>query len=159
MMEADKKTVILPMDQLIGLVQLQLSEKGSASLVVTGNSMLPIFRHMRDRVLLAPPENFKKGDIILYRRDDGKYVLHRILKKKDGYVICSGDNQWVVERVEDTWVLAVVTGFYKHSKQYSVTNKWYRLYKWVWVAFFPVRRPILWLGKKLFRLKNKLWGD
>ena len=117
MMEADKKTVILPMDQLIGLVQLQLSEKGSASLVVTGNSMLPIFRHMRDRVLLAPPENFKKGDIILYRRDDGKYVLHRILKKKDGYVICSGDNQWVMERVEDTWVLAVVTGFYKHSKQ------------------------------------------
>ena len=147
------------MDQLIQLVQLQLAESGRASLLVTGNSMLPVFRHMRDRVLLAPPERFQKGDIILYQRNDGKYVLHRILQKKEGYVICCGDNQWVKERVENTWVLAVVTGFFKHSKQYSVTDKWYQLYKWVWIAFFPVRRPLLWIGKKLFRLKNKLWGD
>lgn len=159
MMEANEKTVILPMDQLIQLVQLQLAESGSASLVVTGNSMLPMLRHMKDKVLLAPPKKFGKGDIILYQRDSGKYVLHRILQKKEGYAICCGDNQWEKEWVEDTWVLAVVTDFYKLSKKYSVTGKWYQLYKWSWIALFPVRRILLWMGRKVFWLKNKLRGE
>lgn len=147
------------MDQLIQLVQLQLAESGCASLTVTGCSMLPMLRPMKDRVLLAPPEKFQKGDIILYQRDSGKYVLHRILQKKEGYVICCGDNQWEKERVEDTWVLAVVTGFYKLSKKYSVTDRWYRLYKWVWIRFFPVRRILLRMVRCAYRLKNKLRGE
>ncbi len=147
------------MEQLIGLVQLQMEEKGCASLVVTGGSMLPMLRPMKDRVLLAPPEKYNKGDIILYQRENGKYVLHRILQKKEGYVICCGDNQWEKERVEVTRILAVVTGFCKLSKQYSVTAKGYRLYKWVWVTLFPIRRVLLWTGRRVYRLKNKLRGE
>lgn len=147
------------MEQLIQLVQLQLTEKGSASLIVTGGSMLPMLRPMKDRVLLAPPEKFGKGDIILYQRDSGKFVLHRILQKKEGYVICCGDNQWEKERVEDTWVLAVVTDFYKLSKKYSVTGRRYRLYKWAWVTLFPIRRALLWMVRCAYSLKNKLRGE
>ncbi len=158
-MEASEKTVKLPMEQLVQLVQLQLSESGKASLVVTGGSMLPMLRPMKDRVLLAPPENYAKGDIILYRRENGKYVLHRILQKKEGYSICCGDNQWEKERVEDTWVLAVVTDFYKLRKKYSVAHKGYRLYKWSWVTLFPIRRVLLWMVRGVYRLKNKLWGE
>ena len=149
----------LPMEQLIPLVQLQLSESGKASLVVTGGSMLPMLRPMKDRVLLAPPEKYTKGDIILYQRANGKYVLHRILQKKDGYSICCGDNQCEKERVEDSWVLAVVTDFYKLRKQYSVANKRYRLYKWAWVTLFPIRRVLLWMVRGAYWLKNKLWGE
>lgn len=147
------------MEQLIQLVHLQLAQQGSASLIVTGGSMLPMLRPQKDRVLLAPPEKFRKGDIILYQRENGKYVLHRILRKKEGYVICCGDNQWKKERVENTWVLAVVTDFYKLSKKYSITNRWYRLYKWIWVTFFPVRRILLWMGRCAYSLKNKLRGE
>lgn len=158
-MAASEKTVKLPMEQLIQVVQLQLSESGKASLIVTGGSMLPMLRPIKDRVLLAPPEKYAKGDIILYRRENGQYVLHRILQKKKGYCICSGDNQYEKERVDDAWVLAVVTDFYKLSKKYSVTGKWYRLYKWSWVTLFPIRRVLLRMVRVTYRLKNKLRGD
>lgn len=158
-MEANEKTVKLPMEQLVQVVKLQLAESGKASLTVTGGSMLPMLRPMKDRVLLTTPEKYVKGDIILYQRENGKYVLHRILQKKEEYCICCGDNQWEKERVEDTWVLAVVTDFYKHRKKYSVTNKRYRLYKWAWVSLFPIRRVLLWMVRGVYRLKNKLWGE
>ena len=147
------------MDQLVQLVQLQLAESGKASLVVTGGSMLPMLRPLKDRVLLAPLDKYAKGDIILYRRENGQYVLHRILRRKDGYLICCGDHQYEKERVEDSWVLAVVTDFYKQSKQYSVTDKGYRLYKWAWVSLFPIRRVLLWMVRGVWRLKNKLRGE
>ena len=158
MLMAEDKIVTMPMEQLIQVVQLQLSEKGSAGLVVTGNSMWPTFRHRKDQVVLRPADTFQKGDIILYRRENGQYVLHRIMQKKDGYVFCCGDNQWEKERVENSWVLAVVTAFYRKGKHYSVTAKGYRLYQWAWGMLFPTRRPILAVAKKLLGLRKKLQG-
>lgn len=157
-MEANKKTVTLPMEQLIGVVQLQLKEQGIASLVVTGNSMWPLFRHMRDRVLLAPPESCKKGDIALYQRSNGKFVLHRIVKTEKEICICCGDNQCEKEEIQRDWILAVVTAFERKGKLYSVTSKGYRLYKWVWMCLFPVRRGIFLLARGCSRLKNKILG-
>lgn len=128
-MKVENKTVRLPMEQLIQLVALQLSEKGCASLTVTSNSMWPMLRHRKDRVLLAPAEVFQKGDIILYLPDNGQYILHRILKKENSYVICAGDNQCEKEQVENSCVLAAVTDFYRCDKRYSVNGTGYRLYR------------------------------
>lgn len=152
------KTVILPTEQIMEMVRLQLQEKNCASLNVTGTSMRPMLRHLQDRVLLKKPEKLKKGDIILYQRENGKYILHRIIyKEKDGY-ICCGDNQWEREQIRDSWVIAVVTDFYKKEKRYSVCHKGYRLYAWLWRILFPVRRPILWIARKLYRIGKKLFG-
>ena len=157
-MKAENKTLKVPMEKLIQVVQLQLSEKGCASLAVTGNSMWPMLRHMKDQVLLAPAKTFKKGDIILYQRRNGQYILHRILKKKKEYMICAGDNQCEKERVENSWVLAVVTDFYRKGKRYSVTGTGYRLYKWVWIMLFPVRKIVFGVARRLVLLKNKILG-
>ena len=146
------------MEQLIGVVQLQLAERGVASLVVTGNSMWPLFRHMRDRVLLAPPADCKRGDIALYQRDNGKYVLHRIVKTEGETCVCCGDNQCETEIIQKDWILAVVTDFYRKGKQYSGNSKGYALYKRVWMGLFPVRRGIFLLARGCVRLKNKILG-
>ena len=140
------------------VVELQLSQTGCASLSVTGNSMWPMLRHMKDRVLLAPVKALKRGDIILYQRDNGQYVLHRILKKKDSYVLCAGDNQLEKEQVEISWVLASVTDFYRGGKRYGVTAAGYRLYKNLWIMLFPVRRVLLWTARRLVWFKNKILG-
>ncbi len=140
------------------VVELQLSQTGCASLSVTGNSMWPMLRHMKDRVLLASVKTLNKGDIILYRRDNGQYVLHRILKKKDSYVLCAGDNQMEKEQVENSWVIASVTDFYRGGKQYNVTAIGYRLYKNLWIMLFPVRRVLLWTARRLAWFKNKMFG-
>ena len=94
------RTVPLPMEQLTQLLAVQM-EKGEAPLRVTGSSMHPVLRDQKDTVYLQKPQKpLKTGDVILYRRDNGAYVLHRIVKcRGEGRYICSGDNQYDPEEV------------------------------------------------------------
>ena len=46
-----------------------------------GTSMNPLFKMGRDRVYIEKPKSrLKKGDIALYNRADGSYILHRVYK-------------------------------------------------------------------------------
>lgn len=151
-------TVSIPMEQLAQLLEVQLSHDGTARLNVTGMSMWPMLRNRRDFVTLSPaPEACQKGDLILYRRENGQYVLHRIVRKvsADAF-ICSGDNQWVPEAVSAQQVFAIVTAFCRAGKDYPVTHPGYQRYVRTWVAMFPIRRPILALKNLLLRIRRKL---
>lgn len=148
----------IPMEELVKVVTLQLENGGNANLVVTGSSMHPMLRHRRDTVHLVPMNRKpKKGDLILYRRDCGKYILHRIVSKvRDGKFICSGDNQWEKESVCSGQIVALVQGFTRKGKAYAENNLGYRLYVAAWVAMMPIRRPILALRRRLGKLRTKL---
>ncbi len=62
-----------------------------------GDSMLPTIQNGKDTVTLAPAARYSVGDIILYRRPSGMYVLHRIVGKlRGGFMLC-GDNENVIE--------------------------------------------------------------
>ena len=132
------------MESLSELIRFQLENGGRANLMVTGNSMYPMLRNGVDMVELVPvTERQKKGDIILYRRDNGRYILHRIVKlTQEGY-ICCGDNQVEKEPVRHDQLLAVVDGFSRKEKPHSLNNMGYRLYKILWVEMFPMRRYVL----------------
>ena len=149
------QTVSVPMEQLVQLLAVQL-EKGQAPLRVTGSSMHPILRDQKDTVYLQTPRKpLKKGDVILYRRDNGVYVLHRIVKcRGEERYICSGDNQWEKETVDATQVIAVVDGFVRKGKIYQENHTGYRLWVAVWLLLFPVRRPILALRRCLGRVRK-----
>lgn len=60
-----------------------------------GYSMYPLLVPGRDQVIVAPAERerYKRGDVVLYRRDGSILVLHRIWKYKKGeyYMIVSSD--------------------------------------------------------------------
>ena len=74
------QTYRIPMASLAELIQLQLEKGGRATLTVTGVSMYPMLRNCVDKVVLIPiTGRQKKGDIIFYRRDNGQYILHRII--------------------------------------------------------------------------------
>ena len=145
------------METLSELILFQLEKGGRANLVVTGNSMYPMLRSGVDTVELVPiKKRQKKGDIILYRRDNGRYILHRIVAlTKDGYVCC-GDNQAEKEPVRQDQLLAVVDGFARMGKPCALTSIRYRLYAWFWTETFPVRRYILALVKRAFILRQKM---
>ena len=50
-------------------------------LQVTGSSMTPFLAPGRDSVLLTKPgERLRRGDIALYRRDSGSYIMHRVYR-------------------------------------------------------------------------------
>lgn len=134
------KKVAIPMEELMPLLQLQMEASGSAVLTVTGWSMLPMLHDRKDTVTICPASgSCEKADVILYLRDNGQYVLHRILRKtKEGYILC-GDNQFFTEKVREDQVLAVVSGFTRKGKSYLVTHPGYRRYAGLWVFFHPVR--------------------
>lgn len=144
-------------DALIELIMLQLKERGRASLTVTGNSMYPMLQNCRDQVELVPVSyRQERKDVILYCRDNGQYILHRIISlTRDGY-ICCGDNQFEEEFVRHDQLLAVVDGFTRNEKKYSLRHPGYRLYADVWVGLFSARRYLLALRRRLGRLRRKL---
>ena len=134
------KQVAIPMEELMPILQLQMDTSGSALLTVTGWSMLPMLHNRKDTVAICPVTgSCKATDVILYQRDNGQYVLHRILRKtKTGYILC-GDNQFFTEKLRQDQILAVVTGFTRKGKTYSVTQPGYRFYARFWVLFHPLR--------------------
>lgn len=150
------ETKCLPMEELVPLLEIQLQNGGKARLTVTGYSMMPMLRNRRDSVVLITPQAAcKLGDIILYRRENGSYVLHRIIAlREDGY-ICCGDNQAEREPVGQEQILAVVEGFNRKGKYYSVKHFGYRLYADIWVKGFVLRRPYIAVRRRLGRLARQ----
>lgn len=74
--------------------------KATVVLTVTGGSMLPLLAGGRDRVTLGPvPERLRRGEVLLYHRADGSYVLHRLTGfGQDGTLVFCGDRQTEPER-------------------------------------------------------------
>ena len=118
-----------------------------------GTSMLPMIRQDVDSVVLSPFNGkLKKYDLPLYQRDNGKYVLHRIIGAGNTY-ICMGDNQFVPELVREDQMIAVVTSFYRKEKEIPVTDASYRLYCCLWHGSRSLRhfwrRGIRWIRRHL----------
>lgn len=98
-----------------------------------GTSMLPMIRQRIDCVELSPaPDELKKYDIPLYQRENGQYVLHRVIKVEDTYTCC-GDNQNILEPgIRHDQVIAVVTAFTRGDKAHSVKEPGYQIYCRFW---------------------------
>lgn len=144
------------MEELGGLLELQLREGGPAALTVTGFSMMPMLRHRRDMVWLTRLEREpRKGDLLLYRRPDGRYVLHRVVRV-EGWTdcVCCGDNDCRPERVRREDVVGVVCGFCRNGKRYTVRDWRYLLYVRLWTGLFPLRRPLLRARRQLGRWRR-----
>ena len=138
------------------VLMLQLQKGGKASLRVTGSSMFPMLQHLRDSVVLEPLGTpLKGGDLILYRRREGAYVLHRIVRCcADGTYICCGDNQWEKEQVAQDQVIARVCSFIRKGRTHLVNAGAYRFYVWFWVHTFPVRRPLVYACRLMARIRS-----
>lgn len=129
------------MDLLMPVIKEKLELGAEVNLVSSGRSMNPLFRHGKDTVCLKKlTEEAKKYDIIFYQRDDGKYVIHRIVgKRKDGYIL-RGDNQFINEYpVRPDQIIAKVISFNRDGKQISCDNFKYKCYMFVWVNTAFVR--------------------
>ncbi len=150
------QTKNVPMETLADVIALQLQNGGRANLTVTGNSMLPLLRHRRDCVTLIPPGKEIAGDILLYRRENGQYILHRFLAVRAEQYICCGDNQYQEETINREQVLAVVDGFTRKGKTYTLQHPIYRLYCFVWVKLFTLRPLYIFMRRLAGRIYRKI---
>lgn len=138
-MEADLR--VLPpeelMEQLLGV--LDVAEQ--VPLVISGSSMYPFLHHRRDTVYLSKvTAPLKAGDMILYRRPSGQYVLHRILRAGKGTYDLLGDRQMVVEPgIRDSQVLAVVTAVRRDGKLLRPGDRVWDFYEKCWISMIRLR--------------------
>lgn len=132
-------------------IRLVLDGGGEFTIFPKGTSMLPLIVQGRDSVTLVKREgDLRKGDIAFYLRDNGQYVLHRVIKAKNGQYIMCGDNQLSPETgIENRHIIGIVRLINRSGKTLTDHTFSYRLYRFVWRSFF-VRRVYF----RLRRLKN-----
>lgn len=129
-------------------VLCQLTETGhTVSTVICGGSMLPFLSDGRDYAFLKKPSSPpKKGDIVLFIRADGNYVLHRIRFIRKGKYYLIGDRQSVTEGpVELSQIMAIVTSVKRKDKIITPKNAIWKFYSKIWINIVPLRRPIFYL--------------
>ena len=136
------------------LIREALAAGKSVTFSPRGTSMLPMLCQGRDSVTLSPlPEKLEKYDLVLYRRENGQYVLHRIVKTGQTFT-CMGDNQFEEETgLRHDQMIGLVTAFYRGNRRITVTDPIYWIYCRIWQYSRPARhfwrRGIGWLKRHL----------
>ncbi len=122
--------VKLSLEDAFFIIDEKIKNGGEITFSPKGVSMLPLIRPDFDSVVLKKAEGpLKKGDIAFYRRDNGKFVLHRVVGVEDGSYRMCGDNQGFVEKkVEDRLIIAVVKDVLRDGKAVDFNCFGYRLY-------------------------------
>ncbi len=128
------------MKEIFPLIEEGIKNGGKYRFYPRGTSMLPLIRQGVDSVVFTNAVEIKKYDMILYLRDDGAFVLHRVVAVKDGKYHMCGDNQCLVEKgIRPDQVKATVSGFYRGDQYVSLDNAEYIKYVKKKVASIPAR--------------------
>lgn len=146
------------MEELYPVIDEVLKSGGEFRLFPRGTSMLPLLHEGRDSVMLAAPLTVSKRDICLYRRADGSFVLHRLMKwQRDGNAVFCGDNQTALEYgISRDAIIARVTAVYHGERCVPVTAISYRLYV-LFHCFMPLRRLRFFLRRALRYIKRRIF--
>ncbi len=144
-------------DNIMPLITESFRQGLSVTIPITGRSMRPLFLHKRDRAVLAKcePLCLRRGDVPLYQRPGGQYVLHRIVRVEKECYVFAGDAQRKTERLPKTCVLAVMTGFVRKGRSVTCNAVTYRLYVWWWMLLRPLRPLIFRLARVAKRILQK----
>lgn len=142
-MEIIRNTIKISREDFSSTILLMLEKNMDVALTITGNSMYPLWKHKRDSVILSNCNRFNltKGDIPLYQRANGQYVLHRIIKvNRDSYDMC-GDAQFQIEHnLPKENIIAVVKAFTRNGKSFNCSCYLFKIYSILWMWLFPLRR-------------------
>ena len=108
------------LNDAIPLIEEKLAEGQEVFFSPDGISMLPTLQAGRDTVVLvAPTRRLKKYDIALFRRENGQYVLHRVIKCAKTYTF-AGDNQlWYEKNIAQDQIVALCTAYIRNEKRVS----------------------------------------
>ena len=109
------------------------------SFPINGSSMQPLL-HTNDIVTIAKIDEVKKGDIILFKRNESQYVLHRVIKIKNKLSFV-GDHQTKIETgIDSSQLVAKVVSYKKKgsNKSHNLNSLSYKIYK-ILVRFSLVR--------------------
>ena len=132
------------LSQMEPVIREVIGGGSTVTLIASGKSMEPFIRDQKDKIVLKKPEGkLKKGDVPFYKRQNGQFVLHRIIGfDADGYIL-RGDNQWVKERgIKDSDIIAVLDSVEKNGKTHKLNGFYCRAYRFFMPAIRWSRRIV-----------------
>lgn len=130
-------------------VDRMLQDGHSVTMRAKGNSMFPFIRSERDSVVLQRKQKIAVGSIVLARLQNGTYVLHRVYRLEKEAVVLMGDgNLYATERCHRNEVVGVVTQIIRDGRQVDCTSRNELFKARVWRKLLPVRRVLLFVGRR-----------
>ena len=152
-MEYQRKVVSAEL--IMGPLLDLLDEVEAVPLVITGGSMTPFLVHGRDTVYLSKVKRpLRRGDMVLFHRDNGSYVLHRIFRveEKTHVYTMIGDAQTVLEHgIRQDQIKAVVTAVNRKDKLLKRNNFWWFFFEKIWIRMVPMRPAVRKLYTAFFK--------
>lgn len=128
----------------------------SVRIAFGGRSMLPMINGNGDKIHLAPiaeGEKLRPGEIYLFTHAN-HFIIHRLLRIKDGEYIFRGDNCSSCEHVQRNAVLARLTALERPDGTMLSTDsrEWRRR-----SLFVSKRRSLFNMLGRMFGSKNRKW--
>lgn len=110
---------------------------------VKGSSMVPFFREGDTVYLDSVPQKLHIGDIVLYTRASGDYILHRIVSvSSNGKFAVLGDAQLMssAEYVSGDCIKAIVTSACRSGRHQSSFSFSWKAFSFIWSHTARIRR-------------------
>lgn len=133
-----------------------IKEGEKAELTIIGQSMEPLLRNNRDKVVLSKfkTERPKIGDIILFKYKNN-YYLHRFIGilKTDNYssdtlLVCKGDCSSAKEIISTSDIYGIATAIIRTSTIISTNSFYFKFLSFMSAGCLPALRKLIHLGKK-----------
>lgn len=139
-------------------VEQELSENGRCLIQTVGVSMEPILHNRYSSVVLEKPDSpLSVNDVVLFKRPDGAYVLHRIIRiDKDSFYI-RGDNCYGTEIVKREQILGRMSGYFNGDEFTDcAADEKYKKYVKTLTARYIYRQCRAIPGRAVRKLKRSL---
>ena len=146
---------VVDLNELYPLIEEVISKGGTFRLFPRGTSMEPLIHAGEDSVLLGEAKDIQNGDVLFYKRENGNFVIHRLIEKRGNTLTMCGDHQIGLEYgVLPSQVLAKMVGYYKGEVYHDITEPEYLDYTKKTLARFPFYRKNPTIYKLLRKIKH-----
>ncbi len=136
-----------------GALEESLLKDGVWASNTVGASMRPLLRHHKDMVIIQPiTDEVKKYDVLLYRKPNGAYTLHRVIGLRPNEYLIRGDNTYFLERVPRDKVIGIMTEINRGGKTVRVGDTSYKIYSRIWNFIYPIRWLFYQIRRGLIRV-------
>lgn len=147
-----EKKLTISKEVMMEEIRALISEGRTVSITAKGYSMNPFIRHLEDQITIGPYEDsqLKKGAAVLALTTTGNYVLHRIIKRRDGLLTLNGDgNVGIIEEATTENVIGIMYSVRRNGREYPADGLIWKAYSWIWMLARPFRRYPIAIWRRL----------
>ena len=127
-----------------------LEKDGELFFTNVGYSMYPLIKQREDILHIIKTDDYKRGDIILYKSNVDHYVLHRILRIKKDKIICAGDyNYFKDQPITINQILGKLISIKKKDGKEIDLSKDKKARKFFYTNFFHIKAFFQMIGTVL----------